>query len=94
VVTIELKCPFCGSNDVRKYGNANGKKRYMCNNLDCSHKTFYAEYTNKGCRPDVKSDIIKLTKEGMGIRAIARQLEISTDTVISVLKKRKFNKQR
>jgi transposase-like protein len=33
MVTVTLKCPFCGSEDARPYGTSNGKKRYACNNL-------------------------------------------------------------
>jgi transposase-like protein len=59
MVAVALKCPFCGSEDVRSYSTANGKKRYACNNPAYSHKTFYAGYTYKGCKPNVKKDIIK-----------------------------------
>jgi adenosylcobyric acid synthase len=31
--TIALKCPLCGSEDVRPYGTSNGKKRYACGDL-------------------------------------------------------------
>jgi transposase-like protein len=54
MVGVALKCPFCGSEDVRSYGTSNGKKRYAGNNPSCSHKTFYAEYRYNGCKPDVK----------------------------------------
>jgi transposase-like protein len=54
----------------------------------CSHKTFYAEYTYNGCKPDVKKAIIKWAVDGAGIRATARELGVSTDTVIKELKKR------
>ena len=86
---VALRCPFCGSENVRKNGLSNGKQRYVCNNLECSHKTFYAEYTHNGCKPDVKAAIIKWSVNGVGIRAISRGLGVSTDTVISELKKRK-----
>jgi hypothetical protein len=33
MVAVALKCPFCGSEDVRSYGTSNGKKRYAWNNL-------------------------------------------------------------
>lgn len=92
MVLVALKCPFCGSEDVKKFGKINSKQRYACKNPDCSHKTFYAEYTYNGCNPEVKRDIIKWSVDGAGIRAIARELGISTDTVISELKKRKFNR--
>jgi transposase-like protein len=84
-----LKCPFCGSEDVRSYGSSNGKKRYACNNPACSHKTFYAEYRYNGCKPAVKKDIIKRAADGVGIRATARDLGVSADTVIKELKKKK-----
>ena len=90
MVLVSLKCPFCGSEDVRKYGHSNGKQRYACNNSECAHKTFYAEYTYNGCKPDVKRDIIKWSVDGAGIRAIARELGVSTDTVISELKKKRI----
>ena len=90
MVLVALKCPFCGSQKVCKNGKLNGKQRYLCNNLKCDHKTFYDDYTYKGCKPEVKRDIIKWSVDGAGIRTIARQLGISTDTVISELKKKKI----
>ena len=89
MILVTLKCPFCESENVRKNGHSNGKQRYACDNPECVHKTFYAEYTYNGCKPDVKRDIIKWSIDGAGIRAIARQLGISTDTVISELKKKR-----
>jgi transposase-like protein len=89
MVAVALKCPFCESEDVRTYGTSNGKKRYACNNPECSHKTFYAEYRYNGCKPDVKRAIIKWAADGAGVRATARELGVSTDTVIKELKKRK-----
>jgi transposase-like protein len=88
MVAVALKCPFCGSEDVRSYGTSNGKRRYACNNPECSHKTFYAEYTYNGCKPDVKKAIIKWAVDGAGIRATAREPGASTDTVTKGLKKR------
>jgi transposase-like protein len=89
MVAIALKCPFCGSGDVRPYGTSNGKKRYACNNPSCPHQTFYAEYSYNGCKPEVKKNIIRLAADGAGIRATARELGISTDTVMKELKKRR-----
>jgi transposase-like protein len=90
MVMVKLKCPFCQSEKVRKYGFVNGKQRYLCENSKCSHKTFYAEYTYNACNPLVKLQIIKMSIDGSGIRTIARVLNISTDTVISELKKKKI----
>ena len=89
MVLVSLMCPFCGSDNVTKNGKANNKQRYNCNNPECKKKTFYADYTYNGCRPEVKRDIIKWSVDGAGIRSISRALGISTDTVISELKKKK-----
>jgi transposase-like protein len=77
--------------NVRFYGTSNGKKRYACNNPACSHKTFYVQYSYNGCNPEVKKAIIKWATDGAGIRAIARELGVSTDTVIKELKKRGYD---
>ena len=82
MVLVTLKCPYCGMDEVSRNGHTkNGKQRYICNNVWCSHKTFYEEYKYNGCKPKVKQDIIKWSTDGAGIRAIARELEISPDTV-------------
>ena len=90
MVMVALKCPFCRSEKVRKNGFVNRKQRYLCENNECNHKTFYAEYTYKACNPDIRLKIIKMSIDGSGIRTIARVLGISTDTVISELKKKKI----
>ena len=97
MVTISLKRPHCGSENIGKFGQINGKQRYACNNEDCEHKTFYAEYKYNGCKPEVKREIAAWSVDGAGIRAISRRLGISTDAVISELKKRRkdrIHKQR
>jgi transposase-like protein len=60
----------------------------------CSHKTFYAEYSYNGYKPDVKKAIIKQAADGAGIRATAWELGVSTDTVIKELKKRETDRLR
>jgi transposase-like protein len=45
------------------------------------------EYSNRAATPDTKLLIIKMSLNGSGIRDIARVLEISTNTVLNVLKK-------
>ena len=90
MVAINLKCPYCGSENVGKSGFFANKQRYICKNTECTQKTFLIEYTYNGCKPNIEQEIIKLTVEGMGIRSISRKLEISTDTVISIIKKRRF----
>ncbi len=86
---IHVKCPFCGSADVGKCGHAKGKQRYLCKNVACTHKTFYAEYTYNGCKPKIEQEIIRWSAGGAGTRAISRELKVSADTVIAVLKRQK-----
>ena len=88
---VTLKCPFCQSENVRKYGFVNGKQHYFCENGECNHKTFYAECTYNACNPEVRLKIIKMSIDDSGIHAISRVLGIRKDTVISVLKKRRFD---
>jgi transposase-like protein len=90
MVAVNLKCPFCGSENVGKFGFFNGKQRYICKNAECGHKTFLIDYTYNAYKPNIEQEIIKLTVEGMGIRSISRKLKISADTVISILKKKKY----
>jgi len=78
---VALKCPFYGSDRVRKNGLNNGKQRYKCKDAACSHQTFYAEYTYNAYKPAVKSSILKLSVNGNGTRAISRCLSIHKDTV-------------
>ena len=84
------KCPFCGSENVTKRGkDENGKQRYNCKNKECSHSTFVEEYDKNGYHPNIKKQILIMTVNGNGTRAIARTLGISTNTVTSELKKKK-----
>ena len=87
---IALKCPFCGSDHVGKNGFNNGKQRYLCKSTQCSHMTFYAEYTYQAWKPEVQKSIVKLSVNGNGTRAISRCLAVHRDTVTAALKKRKI----
>jgi len=88
MVQVSLCCPFCGSDDVGKTGFSNDKQRYLCRNIECSHQTFYADYTYNGCKPEVKKSILQQSVNGSGIRAISRCLGVSCVTVLSELKKK------
>ncbi len=89
MVYISVKCPFCSSENIVKYGkNKAGKQLYLCRNQECSHTTFPGEYTYNACKPGVKEAIFDLTVNGNGTRAIGRILGISNNTVTSALKKK------
>ena len=84
MVLIQLKCPRCESTDVRKFGMSSaGKQRYECKNCK---KTFQNDYACNACEPKTRSEIYFQTINGSGIRAIARNLGIAKDTVISTLR--------
>jgi len=92
MATINVKCPSCQEIKVVKNGFSFEKKqRYLCNNSDCKTRTFILEYTNKGYLKEIKESIINLTLNGSGIRDSARVLCISTNTVLSELKKKNLN---
>jgi len=86
MVNIPLKCPHCESTDVGRHGvSAVGKKRYACRNAGCG-KTFQEDYSFKGYQPGTRAEIYFMTINGNGVRATARILGISKDTVIATLR--------
>lgn len=92
---IPVACPRCGSDKVIKRGKTeDGKQRWLCRNEVCEAKSFMLDYVYKGMKPEVKRMIIDMTLNGSGIRDIARVLGISTVTVMSELKKKRFSSDR
>jgi len=91
MVTASVRCIHCDSLDIVKMGKqqVNGKPRCKCKK--CS-KTFQIQYANNGAKPQTKQMIIKMALNGSGVRDTARVLNISTNTVLSVLKKQKNSK--
>ena len=82
-----VKCPHCGSDNVRKFGMAsNDKQRYFCCNEQCLHKTFIKNYTYNAYEPYTRSRIFFSIVNGSGTRATARILGINKGTVTSTLK--------
>ena len=89
MVFVAVPCPICKKKLVVKYGkSSNGKQRYLCHNETCECKTFITKYTNTGYLPKIKIQIIDMTLNGSGIRDTARVLGISTNTVLTEIKKR------
>ncbi len=82
---IEIHCPKCQSLNLVKNGKtANKKQKYRCKNC---RKQFITDYTYQGCRPFIRSLILKMTLNSSGIRDISRVLQISTNTVQKILLK-------
>lgn len=92
MAVISVLCPHCNSDSVSKKGKtSNGKQRYICQNDECSCKSFILEYSYNGKFPEVKKKIIDMALNGSGVRDTARVLEISTATVINELKKKNLH---
>ncbi len=86
---IAVQCPHCHSEQIVKRGKTRrGTQRYLCQNMACAKSSFLLDYRNRGCVPEVKQTIIDMSVNASGIRDTARVLRISTDTVLSELKKK------
>jgi len=84
-VSDGLQCPTCKKSCIVKNGSTKtGKQQYYCK--ICTRR-FIAFYTYNAYQPAVDSSIVILTKEGLGIRSIARYLGISCTTVLKRLLK-------
>ncbi len=82
MVLTAVTCPYCQSAHLTKRGKTDtGKQRYRCQNPTCPHLSFLLN-------PACKGQIIDMAPNGSGIRNTARVLGVSTDTVLSELKKR------
>lgn len=89
---IEVKCPVCGNTNVIEYGKSrSGKQRYCCKNSGCTRKIFQLEYRYNGCKPGINEQIVDMSVNASGIRDISRVLKITTDKVMSTLKKQRNN---
>ena len=89
MVLILVLCQVCGHDKISKRGKTeNEKQRYLCQNPECSVKTFILDYDYNGYLPEVKKKIIDMAINGSGIRDTARVLATSPTTVIKELKKR------
>ena len=85
---IAVRCPHCQSEQIVKRGKTRrGTQRYLCQNTACTTGSFLLDYRNRGCVPEVKQTIIDMSLNASGIRDTARVLRISTDTVLSELKR-------
>jgi transposase-like protein len=86
---IAVRCPHCDSAQIVKRGKTHrGTQRYLCQNTACARGSFLLDYRNRGCVPEVKQQIIDISLNASGVRDTARGLRISTDTVLSELKKK------
>ncbi len=85
---IAVRCPHCQSDQIVKRGKTGcGTQRYLCQNTTCATGSFLLDYRYLGRLPEVKHQIIDMSLNASGVRDTARVLRISTDTVLSELRK-------
>jgi transposase-like protein len=83
-----LHCPHCQGTDIVRDGQTRqGKQRYRCREQCCAGRTFLLDYRYPGQSPAVKQQIIEMAMNASGIRDTARVLHVSTNTVMTELKK-------
>lgn len=71
-------CPYCTGYGI-KYGRSrSGCQRYFCKTCG---KTYLSEYRHKAYLPVINTVLIRLLKEGCGIRSMSRLLCIAPGTV-------------
>ena len=91
-----LHCPHCQGTDIVRHGNTcQGKPRYRCR--ECREgrgRTFLLDYSYAGQSPEIKEQIVEMAMNASGIRDTARVLHVSTNTVMTELKKRNLNSTR
>jgi transposase-like protein len=69
---------------IKQGKTGNGTQKWQCN---ICKKHFRIEYRYRTCQAGIKEKIIEMTLNSSGVRDIGRVLNISKDTVCSVLKK-------
>src|SRR5437773_7660279 len=86
---IAVRCPHCQSEQIVTRGKTGcGTQRYLCQNTTCATESFLLDYRYRGRLPAVKHQIIDMSLNASGVRDTARVLRISTDTVLSELRKK------
>lgn len=68
-----VRCKFCGSNSLRRYGKYKGVQRYLCE--DCGRKSAASSTLPKmQSQPAVIGSALSLFYEGLSLEAIRRHL--------------------
>src|SRR5712691_10790720 len=90
-----LHCLHCHGTDIVRHGQTRqGKQRYRCREQRCAGRTFLLDSSYRGQSPEVKQQIVDMAMHASGIRNTARVLHVSTNTVMTELKKRNLTSTR
>ena len=80
---MQINCPKCGSNNIRKNGHRRGKQNHQCK--DCGRQ-FIDCYSEVGYPQEVKENCLTMYVNGNGFRAIERITKVNHNTVIRWVK--------
>lgn len=72
-------CKYCNGSCIKHGNSKQGNQRFLCKTCN---KTFVGQYRYNTYLNSTNSNVVKLLKEGCGIRSIARLLNISATTVL------------
>ena len=74
-----MNCYYCNTRCIKNGKQKNGAQKFHCKNCK---KYQQEEYLYNACRHNTNKGVVKLLKEGNGVRGISRILEISCTTVL------------
>lgn len=92
-ITLELKCPTCLSDNIKKNGfKLYGKQNYQCK--DCKRQ-FIGDHalSYQGCNSGITGKILHLMVRGSGVRDIAEVERISMGKVLRTLSESTYHIQ-
>ena len=85
MVTITLRCPFCASDQLIKYGiTPNGKRCYRCQGCGRQHREHPGSHAYSEA---ARARILRAYEERSSLRGLSRSFGVSRDTVSAWLKK-------
>lgn len=76
------QCPYCHrrQNQVKAGRNPSGSQRYYCNYCE---RIYTPSPKRNGYPRTVRRQAVRLYKEGLSFRAVARELDVGTQSVIN-----------
>lgn len=86
MVAIALRCPYCASERLVRYGTTpNGKRRYRCRACGRQHR----ERPGSNAYSDAEREtILRAYQERSSLRGLSRTFGVSRNTVTAWLKKK------
>ncbi|RMG97800.1 MAG: IS1 family transposase [Chloroflexi bacterium] len=80
--SMKKQCPYCQTytHQVKAGRNPSGSQRYLCKQCQ---RIYTPTPRRNGYAPDMREKARQLRQEGLSYRAIARQLNVGTQTVIN-----------